>query len=179
MSVAGKMSFSALSALKASCRSVSRIPWSCLSSDSPFNRDRFRALHDRSYDRAADEIAAVKRFFAAAAQGYFQKFIFIATGKLPVNEPLDQAFDGRADSIDFLRQHAVVWQIVGKIDPVNFARAFLVWTVDFDFSVIQPDAKLRMDRIPRFESENNHDVIERIDSIHLRAEHRHQRGKNV
>jgi hypothetical protein len=60
-----------------------------LSPDGPFNRDRFRALHDRRDDRAADEIAAIKRFFATAAQGHFQKFILITAGKLPVNKPLD------------------------------------------------------------------------------------------
>src|SRR6266550_377675 len=66
-----------------------------LSSDGPFDRDRFGALDDRCDDRAADQITAVKSLFATAAQGHFQKFIFITAGELPVNKSLDQAFDRR------------------------------------------------------------------------------------
>ena len=82
------MSFSTNSALKARRRSFSLIPSApasirpSLSRDRALDRHAFRAFRDRCNDRAAEQIAAVKRFLSATAQRHFEKFVFVAAGKL-------------------------------------------------------------------------------------------------
>src|SRR5205807_2251055 len=101
MSVVGKMSFSMYSALKASCKSVSRIPSSCC--------------------------VAMALLIAIA-----------------------------------------------------FARTLFVPSIDLDIPIDAARTKnCRIDQIGAIRSQDNYHIVKRIDAIHLRAKHRHERGKNV
>ena len=55
-------------------------------------------------DRAADKIAAVKRFLASAAQRDFEEIVFVAARELPVYEAFDQTLDRRRQG------HRLPWQ---------------------------------------------------------------------
>ena len=85
------MSFSVNSAMKESCRSFSLMPSSCCVAMArliamPFARSTMEAMI-----APLMQIAAVKRFLATAAQSDFEKFVFVATRKLPFEEAIDQA----------------------------------------------------------------------------------------
>src|SRR5207245_10096801 len=108
---------------------------SLVGGDWTFTRQCLRSLDDRRNYCAADEIAPVKRLFASTAQGYFKKLVFITACKLPVDKPFDQAFDRGTDSISFFREHTIVRQVVGEINTVNFSRALLIRTIDFNFPI--------------------------------------------
>src|SRR5207253_483261 len=113
-----------------------------------------------------------------AAERYLQKFVFVAARKLPVHKTLDQTLDGRSQSIGFLREHPVVRKAIRQINAVDFARTQVVWSIDLDFSIDPARTQnCRVNQIGAIGSEDNYNVVERIDSVHLRAEHRHKRRK--
>src|SRR5207249_6994726 len=89
-----------------------------LGGDRTLDCDRFRALNNRGDNCAADEIAPVKNFFAATAERDFEKFIFFAAGKLPIDEALDQFTNRRSDVLRFLGERAVVGQVGREVDAV-------------------------------------------------------------
>ena len=64
-----------------------------LRGDGAFDRESFGALDDRRDDRAAEQIAPIKNFLAAAPQGDFEEFVFVAMRELPFQNPIDQPID--------------------------------------------------------------------------------------
>ena len=99
---------------------------------------------------------------------------------MPVNKSFDQPLDRSADSVSFLGKDPVVWQIVRQVDAVYFSRALLVGTIDLDLSIDPAGTQnCGIDQIGAIRSQNNHDIVEGIDSVHFRAEHRHQCRKNI
>ena len=129
--------------------------------DRALDRHRFGAFDNGSDDRAADQIAAIKCFFATAAQRHFQEFVFFSLGKLPIDKALDQLFDRRANVIGLFRKRAVVGKIVGEINSIDVARALLIRAIDFYFPIDTPGTEnCGVDQVGAIGSENNDDVVE-------------------
>ena len=59
-------------------------------------------------------------------------------------------------------------------------RAFLVGPVDLDFSVDAPRAQDgRINQVRPVGGQDDHHVLQRLQAVHFRAEHRHQRAENA
>ena len=128
--------------------------------DRAFDRHPFGALDDRRDDRAAQEIAPIKNFLSAAPQRDLEKLVLVAPRELPSTISLDQPIDRGPDVAGFLGQRAVVRQIVRQINPIDFARSFLVRPVHLDLPVDPARTKnRRIDQIRAIRGENNDDVV--------------------
>ena len=146
----------------------------------PFDGHGLRPFHDGGDDRPAHEVAPVKQFLAPAAERHFDEAVLVAARELPFQEALHQALHGRLRAAGFRHQLRVVGQIRGEIDFVDFARPLAVGPVHLDLAVDAARSQDRgVDQIRPIAGEDDHHVVERLDAVHLRAKHRHERGKNV
>ncbi len=67
-----------------------------------------------------------------------------------------------------------------EINLVNPLRAFLVGTVDLDFPVNAARAQNgRVNQIGPVGGEDDDHILQRLQAVHFRAEHRHQRAQNA
>ena len=114
----------------------------------------------------AGQVAAVQNVAFAAAIDDFQELVLLG--------PAIVHLDRGAGQLDFrLGQR----QRIAQINFVNALRADRVRSPDFDLPVNAPRAQDGgINQVGAIGSQNDHHVLQRLQSIHLRAKHRHQRA---
>src|SRR5687768_1182666 len=93
--------------------------------------------------------------------------------ELRIHHLVDEMSD-RCRGVPFPREELwVVRQVGREIDLVDLAGAFLGWAMDLDLSVDAAGPENGgIDEIGAIACNNDHGVVQRLEAIHLRAEHR-------
>ena len=128
------------------------------------DRQTLGALDHRRDDGPAGQVATIQNVPFAAPIDHFQELVFLRFRVMNPHDGLGQ-FGLRLGE----------WKGVAQINFVDALRPRQVRTSDLDFPVDPPRPENgRINQVGAVGGKNDHDILQWLQSIHLRAEHRHQ-----
>ena len=137
--------------------------------DGAFDGVFLGALDDGGDDRPAGEIATVKIVVASAAITDIQETILLSLRVMRLDDGIDEHIDRLGER-----------EILLEIDFVNLAGSGLVGTAHADFAVNAAGAQDGgVNQVRPVRGDDDNHVLQDLQAVHLRAEHRHERGQDV
>ncbi len=124
---------------------------------------------------------AVQVLVAAAAERDLEEAIVFALAELRVDDlGDDRVDDGLAVVAVLLEERGIERQVLVDVDAVDFLRALLGGTRDLDFAVDAAGAQDGgIDHVRAVGGEDDDHLLERLDAVHLGAEHGHERVEDA
>src|SRR5436190_15400259 len=135
--------------------------------DRTLDGDFLRALDNGGDDRAAGKVPAIQIIMATTAIGDIEEAIRIRMGVMLFDDVIDHvvAFFGKR-------------KFLGEIDLIDLARCFLVRTPHANLAVDTAGTEDgRVDQVSAIGRDDDDDIVQRFQTVHLGAEHRHEGGQ--